>query len=142
MRLYPHDQNTGGFFVCVLERSGKPLESIGTTDPVPAPPPAERAPAVEAEVVASVDESGTSSLKRAAPPSPSPNEPVAETESKKPKQERAAEAESEVKPEQKEKSQPQPQPQPKGKKTRRDIGFKEDPFSYVDPDHVEVNSLM
>lgn len=28
LRLVPHDQNTGGFFVCVLERKGSPSEAM------------------------------------------------------------------------------------------------------------------
>lgn len=115
MRLYPHDQNTGGFFVCVLQKAGTPPATSGTTEPVPAPPPAEEILPVEDAVVA--DETGTSSLKRAAP-SPPPESAEA-IEAKKPRQ----------------------QP-PQGRKQRRDIGFKEEPFSYVDSGHKEVQSLV
>jgi multisite-specific tRNA:(cytosine-C5)-methyltransferase len=30
MRLLPHDQNTGGFFVCVLEKEAAPAETSST----------------------------------------------------------------------------------------------------------------
>jgi multisite-specific tRNA:(cytosine-C5)-methyltransferase len=149
MRLYPHDQDTGGFFVCVLEKAGKPLQSLGTTEPVPAPPAAESIPPVEAAAIA--DENGTSTLKRPAPSSPSPT--IEGSESKKAKQEDATPFAPEpeiaepvtAKPtsapaELSEAKKTTPAP-PKGKKQRRDVGFKEDPFSYVDPQHKEVQTI-
>lgn len=62
MRLFPHDQDTGGFFVCVLEKAAS-----APTEPVPAPEPVEEKPVVEDAVVA--DETGTSTLKRELSPS-------------------------------------------------------------------------
>jgi multisite-specific tRNA:(cytosine-C5)-methyltransferase len=106
MRLLPHDQDTGGFFVCVLEKAGQ------KTDAPPIPDPPHELPAVPPlDDVIVADESGCSSLKRAASP-PTPSGP---SESKRPKQET--------------------------KKPKRDLGFREDPYSFVDPNHVEVASI-
>lgn len=62
MRLFPHDQDTGGFFVCVLEKA-----AATTAEPVPAPEPVEEEAVIEEAIVA--DETGSSTLKRELSPS-------------------------------------------------------------------------
>ena len=106
MRLLPQDQNTGGFFVCVLLKAGEPAGGSPTFAlPVELP----SVPRLDNVMVA--DESGSSSLKRA----PSPSTTAEGSESKKPKQEL--------------------------KKPKRDLGFKEDPYSFVNPSHAEVQNM-
>ncbi len=106
MRLVPHDQDTGGFFVCVLQKAGH------TSDNDPATEPAiELPPVLSLDEVVVADESGASSLKRAA----SPSAGASSSEAKRTKQE--------------------------PKKPKRDLGFKEDPYSFVDPSHAEVRSI-
>lgn len=107
MRLFPQDSDTGGFFVCVLEKKSN------ASDSVPAPPPVEETPAVEAATVA--DETGSSTLKREL----SPSAQAGPEEVKKSKKD--------IKKEE--------------KKQRRDPSWKEDPFSYVDPEHDEVKAI-
>ena len=108
MRLFPHDQDTGGFFVCVLEKT-----KTAPAEPVPAPAPIDEKPVIDDAVVA--DEAGSSTLKRELSPS-------------------AAEGPEDVKKVKKELKKEE-------KKKRRDPSWKEDPFSYVDPDHQEVKAI-
>lgn len=61
MRLFPHDSDTGGFFVCVLEKKAAASSSV------PAPPPVKETPVLEAVTVA--DETGSTTLKRELSPS-------------------------------------------------------------------------
>lgn len=109
LRLLPHDQNTGGFFVCVLEKAAEPSASTSAPkvdiDSLPEPGDVE-----------ATDEKGTLSLKRAL----SPSAEGAETETKKAKVPGAA---------------------PR-KKERPDLGFREDPFSFIDPAHAEVGIIV
>lgn len=114
MRLFPHDQNTGGFFVCVLERAGAPGDAAETTEFVPSPPPVEETPVVEEAIVA--DETGTSTLKRELSPS-------AETGP-----ETAKKSKQDIKKEE--------------KRMKRDPSWKEDPFSFVDVNHKEVGTIV
>jgi multisite-specific tRNA:(cytosine-C5)-methyltransferase len=118
MRLFPHDQNTGGFFVCVLEKAGAVEAKAETTAPVPSPPAVEEPPIVEEAIVA--DETGTSTLKRAVSPSAEAGPEVA----KKTKQEVKKDTKKEE------------------KSKKRDGSWKEDPFSYVDVDHKEVGTIV
>lgn len=106
LRLLPHDQNTGGFFVCVLEKKAEPSAvpegtAIVDVDALPEP-----------DEVETMDEKGGQSLKRAASPSAAD-----EPETKK------------AKPDAKKKKKP-------------DMSFHEDPFSFVDPQHDEVKSVI
>ncbi|ORY27062.1 S-adenosyl-L-methionine-dependent methyltransferase [Naematelia encephala] len=120
LRLLPHDQNTGGFFVCVLEKAGSPsttsnkadlvqieeiLEIAAPASEVPEPEPA---PTLPADVTVA-DESGTATLKRAVSPSV-----PAGPEAKKPMK----------------------------KKEKPDLGFREDPYSFVDRNNAEVQSCV
>lgn len=117
MRLLPHDQDTGGFFVCVLEKKETAADTL-SKEPTPAVELPEVAP-LDDVVVA--DETGSSSLKRAASPSG------------------VADAEPEVK---KAKSGPSKAALAKqAKKQKRDTSFKEDAFSFVDPGHAEIKSI-
>jgi multisite-specific tRNA:(cytosine-C5)-methyltransferase len=113
MRLFPQDQNTGGFFVCVLEKAGSVKVEAETTEPVPSPPAPEEIPVIEDAVIA--DETGTSTLKRAV----SPSAEVGPETVKKTKQEEKKEA-----------------------KKKRDPAWREDPFSYVDVSHKEVGLIV
>jgi len=106
MRLLPHDQDTGGFFVCVLQKAGLATEAPSV--PV-SPTKIPATPLLDDVTVA--DDSGSSSLKRTA----SPSTPAESSGVKKPKQE--------------------------SKKQKRDLGFREDPYSFVDPKHEEVQSI-
>ncbi|WRT64898.1 uncharacterized protein IL334_001837 [Kwoniella shivajii] len=107
MRLLPHDQNTGGFFVCVLEKAG----SSSSTN--------------------NAEEATTSSLKRSAT-SPAPSGETKRAREKSP------EPEVPVTPAE---TTPAPSAKP-GKKEKRDLTFKEDPLSYVSPEHEEVKSII
>jgi multisite-specific tRNA:(cytosine-C5)-methyltransferase len=118
MRLFPQDQNTGGFFVCVLEKAGSVKVEAETTEPVPSPPAPEEIPVIEDAVVA--DETGTSTLKRAV----SPSAEVGPEAVKKTKQEEKKEAKKEE------------------KRKKRDPAWREDPFSYVDVSHKEVGLIV
>ena len=130
MRLVPHDQDTGGFFVCVFEKASDAPED----EPEVELPPV---PSLDDVVVA--DEKGAQSLKRAASPSAIEG---AETEAKRAKQEGEVEgaavpAEEKVEDKSEKKVAPA-----KAKKVRRDMSFKEDPYSFVDPNHEEVQSIV
>ncbi|GFZ46615.1 Multisite-specific tRNA:(cytosine-C(5))-methyltransferase [Saitozyma sp. JCM 24511] len=114
LRLFPHDQNTGGFFVCVLQKSSEAKSSAKPS--VSKAADAEATPAVPVTAAAEEGESA-STLKRAASPS-APDGP----ESKKVKQTPAS---SKI-----------------AKKQKRDLNFKEDPFSFVDPTNEEVVSIQ
>ncbi|WWC59399.1 uncharacterized protein I303_101954 [Kwoniella dejecticola CBS 10117] len=110
MRLLPHDQNTGGFFVCVLEKKGDSTEIA--------------------------KEASSSSLKRPAT-SPSPAAESKRAREKSPAPELSAtETPTETTP------SATPAAQPTTKKEKRDLTFKEDPLSYVDPEHAEVKSII
>jgi multisite-specific tRNA:(cytosine-C5)-methyltransferase len=61
LRLLPHDQNTGGFFVCVLEKAGQPVATSAPKVDIDALP--------EMGDVEATDEKGSLSLKRALSPS-------------------------------------------------------------------------
>lgn len=119
LRLVPHDQNTGGFFVCVLQKAEEldEEEQIASTE---AEPTSETVPATtkgqldttSAETSAAQEPETGNSLKRAAPSSPAG--PSAESK---------------------------PKAGPPAKRQRRDATFKEDPFSFVDPEHEEVKRI-
>lgn len=117
LRLLPHDQNTGGFFVCVLQKSEAVDEELA------AAVEAETARAmgrVEASASANADamdieQSEPNGLKRSAPSSPGSAPPEANKKAK------AA--------------------GPPAKRQRRDASFKEDPFSFVDPEHEEIKRI-
>lgn len=106
MRLLPHDQNTGGFFVCILEKLGRPSEPSEMTSTATNLPPVQ-----PLDNVMIADESGSSSLKRAAAPSM----PTTDSATKRPKTEQ--------------------------RKPKRDLGFKEDPYSFLDPSNPELQSI-
>lgn len=101
MRLFPHDQNTGGFFVCVLEKASPSSSAVSNGAGVSS-----------STVLPQAESSASTSAKRELSPSGSPA-----PESKKAK------------------SAPP-------KKFKRDLGFKEEPFSFVDPEHEEIKSIL
>lgn len=108
LRLLPHDQNTGGFYVCVLEKKAAPeapaanATKVEKVDIASLPTPDE---------VIAIDEKGSLPLKRAASPSAE-----------------AAAAPKKLRSE-------------ATKKEKRDLQFREDPFSFVDPTHAEIDVL-
>ncbi|WWC87043.1 uncharacterized protein L201_001928 [Kwoniella dendrophila CBS 6074] len=112
MRLLPHDQNTGGFFVCVLEKSA----GTSANDPT------------------SIEEATTSTLKRPAS-SPPPSSETKRAREASPAPETSATATPTE-------TTPAPTAKPEDKKEKRDLTFREDPLSYVSPDHEEVKSLI
>ena len=115
LRLFPHHQNTGGFFVCVIEKSqDQPNESVPESVPQISVPPLEN--------VLVADEAGPSSAKRAGSPS------VVETGQPDGKR---------VKGEAESSKSTAPQRKPK-----RDLSFREEPFSYVNGDREEIKSIM
>lgn len=136
MRLLPHDQDTGGFFVAVLRKKGtaappnkedKPTASTSVSETEASVVP-KLEPLDEADVKPTVaDETGVSTLpltngKHAR--SPSPPESSELPEAKKVKEEEGTETkEAEV------------------KKPKRDLGFREDPYSYTSPEHEEVKAI-
>lgn len=142
MRLLPHDQNTGGFFVCVLEKA-MPVETAAKAAKTAASKPAE----------AKDVESATNATKRAATPST----PEGARESKKAKAEgdavegEAAQVEGEavadgdsVKAEIVDADGDVAEPiveEAATKKEKKDWSYKEDPFSYVDPAHAELDAI-
>ena len=99
LRLLPHDQDTGGFFVCVLTKAGQ-------SEPEP------------------VAESSSSAAKRMASPNGG-------SEAKRPKH---GETNGHGAPD-------APVAAP-AKKFKRDLSFKEDPFSFVDPAQPEIQSIV
>ncbi|WVQ84199.1 hypothetical protein IAT38_006350 [Cryptococcus sp. DSM 104549] len=113
MRLLPHDQNTGGFFVAVLEKAGPKNAGDSTAAslkrPLSSPPPE------------------SSDAKRAREASPS----RAEAEAAEEEAAKAVVAEMER----------QAAAAKPTKKERRDLSFKEDPYTYVNPEHPEVKSI-
>jgi len=116
LRLVPQDQNTGGFFVCVFEKAGDAKTEAPSTELPPVP---------SAEDITVADETGSSTLKREASPSGIED---AEREAK-----RSKPAEGEQK---------KAGPSITTKKKRPDPMFKEDAYSFVDPNHAEVNSIV
>lgn len=116
MRLVPHDQNTGGFFVCVLEKEANLRSS----------------------------EQSSAAAKRAA----SPSTPEIAREGKKVKSDPGAEAvDASLNLDQheevpvKEESVDTDKKEEAGKKEKRDWSYREDPFSFVDPEHAEVQLI-
>ncbi|OCF37458.1 multisite-specific tRNA:(cytosine-C5)-methyltransferase [Kwoniella heveanensis CBS 569] len=122
MRLLPHDQNTGGFFVCVLQKAG---------------------PAVSNDAAPAEASASSSSLKRSAT-SPAPEAETKRARDKSPEADLETAApsaevtEGEATPSA---ATPAPAAKPE-KKEKRDLSFREDPLSYVDPYHEEVKSLI
>ncbi|ODN90270.1 multisite-specific tRNA:(cytosine-C5)-methyltransferase [Cryptococcus wingfieldii CBS 7118] len=106
MRLLPHDQNTGGFFVAVIERAAG--ASSGS-----------------AAASTSLKREASPSLQQADTKRPREDAPVADA----PAPATAAAVEE------KKKEAP-------AKKEKRDVTFKEDPYSYVDPEHDEVKAIL
>lgn len=134
MRLLPHDQDTGGFFVAVLQKSGNPSAPDESDQPTESssaqaadvPEPTDESEAVEASEATPLvaDEAGTSTVQLTNGKhsrSPSSSTPAAEPEAKRAKEEAAAAPE---------------------RKPRRDPGFREDPYSYADVNHDEVKSVQ
>ncbi|WOO79748.1 Multisite-specific tRNA:(cytosine-C(5))-methyltransferase trm4b [Vanrija pseudolonga] len=111
LRLLPHDQNTGGFFVCVLEKKITP--DVVAPDAVRVN--IDELPEAE-EGVEAIDDKGALSLKRQL----SPSVEAAEVAAKKAKVEAGTAT----------------------KREKRDLAFREDPFSFVDPNHTEVESIV
>ncbi|WVO13356.1 hypothetical protein L204_100971 [Cryptococcus depauperatus] len=104
MRLLPHDQNTGGFFVAVLEKSSNP--SVGTKR--------QASPTKEVE------------SKRPRDKSPESQSVVATAEALTKGETNGHKVEGKA----------------IQKKEKRDNTFKEDPYSYVDPEHEEVKAIV
>jgi multisite-specific tRNA:(cytosine-C5)-methyltransferase len=157
--LLPHDQDTGGFFVCVLEKAGPAVPSLEEAETtVPSAPETPAEPTTDAIVA---DEAGVN-LKRAASPvdvdakrarqvSPAKVENTDAGAAAAPK-----DSQGEVK-EETTGTQPLP-PKPvkrepptpasqkaeakKIKKERKDLGFKEDPYSFVNEKNEEVEKIV
>jgi multisite-specific tRNA:(cytosine-C5)-methyltransferase len=142
MRLLPHDQDTGGFFVCVLQKS-----STAQTTSTPSIP----LPEVDtSEPITIADESGSTSttLKRALSPQTEEREgkkvDMGENKVQEEKVEAGAEEGKEEVEVEVEKSKAKGKPQGKGKekKVKRDLSFKEEAFGFVDPTRPEVKSIV
>ncbi|EIW68806.1 hypothetical protein TREMEDRAFT_44583 [Tremella mesenterica DSM 1558] len=129
LRLLPHDQDTGGFFVCVLQKADIPQSStIQVEDSVlPDVLP------IEANVA---DETGTSSLKRARSPV------VEEPDAKRNKSDPPSAGSTDPTVTTGAASSSKGQDQGRAKKEKRDLGFREDPYSYVKADNVEIGTLV
>lgn len=112
-RLLPHDQDTGGFFVCVLER-------------------------VEKEAVTQNEDNAIASLKRAG----SPSVPEGAETSKKPRLEIGPEVEESAMAETSTKTPGVPAPMKELKQGRSDPNFKEDPFFFASPEDPELVSCI
>nr|XP_031858166.1 uncharacterized protein CI109_006408 [Kwoniella shandongensis]KAA5525238.1 hypothetical protein CI109_006408 [Kwoniella shandongensis] len=115
LRLLPHDQNTGGFFVCVLEKRASKNSAPATTE----------------------EPTSSSSLKRPASPA-APQ--AAETKRAREKSPVAESSSGVATPA--EVSTPATTASGPAKKEKRDLSFKEDPYSYVDPEHAEIKSII
>lgn len=135
LRLVPHDQNTGGFFVCVLEKGSDAIIEDPSTD-LP------EVPALDDVAVA--DEGGSSRLKRSGTPSGIEGSEADAKRVKADTEGPAVDAEvSEVKEEQAVAPKVEKKAGPsKQKKVKRDLSFREDPYSFIKPDHVEVGSVV
>jgi len=114
LRLLPHDQDTGGFFVCVLERvprekTAQSEESVSTAGVKRAASPS--AGEEEQSKKAKIEESAAE---------PTPGEPI-----------KVGEVEINL-------------PAPKGelKQGRSDPNFKEDAFFFINPEDPELKSCM
>jgi len=118
MRLLPHDQDTGGFFVCVLEKQASSNGYSSVPEPI-TDDPTSNAETAEKPVDADTEPStSTSSLKRQASHTP----PVeAMKVEKKPRQEATTMI---------------------NKREKRDLGFKEDPFGFVAEDNEDVTTIV
>ncbi|KAK8846869.1 hypothetical protein IAR55_005959 [Kwoniella newhampshirensis] len=114
MRLLPHDQNTGGFFVCVLEKRGSKSSAPSTT----------------------AEDAASSSLKR-------PASPAAQgSETKRARENSPAAGSSSGVATPAEASTPATTASGPAKKEKRDLSFKEDPYSYVDPENEEIKTII
>lgn len=140
LRLLPHDQNTGGFFVCVLQKKGTseptvvPASSLVKREqkskfeePKPAAAPA-AAPAAEAAAAEPMaeDKPDVAAADAAAEPAAVPakrelSPSAEESEAKKLKSDAPL--------------------APQDKKAKRDLQFREDPFGFVDPSHPELETV-
>lgn len=124
LRLLPHDQNTGGFFVCVLEKKG-------TSEPTVVP----ASSLVKREVKSKFEE----------PKAAEATAPMAEDKSDEKEEAPAVPAKRELSPsaeesEAKKLKSDAPQ-EPQDKKAKRDLAFREDPFGFVDPSHPELETV-
>ncbi|KAF8217840.1 S-adenosyl-L-methionine-dependent methyltransferase [Mycena galopus ATCC 62051] len=122
LRIYPHLQDTGGFFVAVLERTGTKTEEE----------------AVEAP---------SRELKREADDSaeiPEPKKPRLDTDGVAPKVEDASEASAETKPILAEPATKNPAPPKAGKQKKGEGGgsFKENPYTFLSPDDPSILSCV
>jgi multisite-specific tRNA:(cytosine-C5)-methyltransferase len=137
----PQDQNTGGFFVCVLEKASDAV----IEEPSEALP--EIPPLVD---VAVADETGSSRLKRAATPTGIEGQELETKRSKSDAAETEMQIEAVADPEEAMTNGVEVQSKPKQqknagsskKKEKRDLSFREDPYSYVRADHEEVDKIV
>jgi multisite-specific tRNA:(cytosine-C5)-methyltransferase len=159
MRVYPHHQNTGGFFVCVLELEGERDEEgqaagmIRAMEAKDRQVEAEAGPSTSAELQGEASSSAAaSSIKRALSPSADAEEPEGKRLREDEPQEDAAEADLVV-------ADPNASIKPdnhaaaratRGKKNDRDEGYgmpggvpwKEDPFTFVDWRNAQTQSVL
>lgn len=136
LRLVPHDQNTGGFFVCVLSKGEDAIIEEPAAD-LPEVPPME-----DVEVA---DEGGSSRLKRSGTPSGLEG---SESGTKRAKVDGADDADEEQTPGDAAKTEEtvasaagKKAAPVKQKRVKRDLSFREDPYSFIQPDHVEVGKI-
>lgn len=122
IRVYPNQQNSGGFFIAVLELIGEPIEIKD----------------IEASQNAKRKAESESEAKRAKP------ESAAETEGKgaEPKETAETTASEPVKTDEETKTPAKPVNKAKNPKLPRDIPASEDPFSFLDPQHPELLSCV
>lgn len=140
LRLLPHDQNTGGFFVCVLQKKG-------TSEPTVVPASSlvkreEKSKFEEPKVAETVEAQPQAEPTADAAAAASTTEPMAEdkpsgSDAAVPaKRERSPSAEDTAEAAKKLKSDAPQEPQDKAAK--RDLAWREDPFGFVDPNHPEL----
>lgn len=118
----PHDQNTGGFFVCVLQKAGSPEDE---------PELVPDFPIGEAAQAGKTDEK--TQEKADAPAQAEQTEQAAEGSNGLKRRAMSPTAEANLAKKLK--------AGPVARRQRRDPHFKEDPFSFVDPDHEEIKRI-
>lgn len=128
LRIYPHDQDTGGFFVAVIQKAGQPE------------PEKKAAPSVAQETLAQSESNVAAQPSAAQPPTDTmANQPAVDpsvSDERPAKRVKVDESAEEVKASKK--------PQKKEKKEPKAIGlpFKEEPFFYLSPENEEVKACM
>lgn len=128
MRLVPHDQNTGGFFVCVLEKAALPLrnQATGSGNKRALSPSADADREAKKEKVSTptdeILEAAASDVPEPEAEQPTPDVSIPATP--------AVDATSAI-------------PSASNKfKRRHDGSYREDPFAYASPEDTEVQSIV